>query len=586
MRTFTALTLFLLALTPAGAASRPAAHPFLDLDFEAPECSSSWRQGNTGQYDLVVDGSEPRSGRQNLEIRYATPRAWTSSDYAVQVQDFPLAEARGRTLRITAFLRAEGVTTGTTNLYGGVLDEQGEVVAFANLQDQGPRGDTPWTPYTIELDVPVNAQRVYFGVQLAGNGSLGVDGFSIQVDGRPWADGKPASLAPPTRQAVSWLRKQAIPFATVEAGNGFDDLQKLKKVIGDARIVSLGEQTHGTREFFRMKHRLTEFLASEMGFTLFAIEANMPEAYQVNRYVLTGQGDPRELLKGMYFWTWNTQEVLDMILWMRDFNQSGRGHIEFLGFDMQYTSVAATVARDLVAKVEPGYSGRAKDLINRVNAANGNGAASAADLAAAQELYDHLAQNRDGYLARASREEVDWGIQNARILLQDMQLLAGTVSRDESMADNVDWILEQNPDARIVLWAHNAHIAKSQGAMGSYIAGRYGPRAVSLGFAFDGGSYNARNYTSANGRVVANEALAPSPNSVEAYLNAAGLPGFILDLRKVPAGGPATWLKQPRPFREIGAVALRCASSAEVISNTFDGLIWIDQSSPSRLLPF
>ena len=57
--------------------------------------------------------------------------------------------------------------------------------------------------------------------------------------------------------------------------------------------------------------------SKEMGFTIFSIEANMPEAYAVNNYVLNGVGDPKQLLQGMYFWTWNTQEVLDMILWMR-----------------------------------------------------------------------------------------------------------------------------------------------------------------------------------------------------------------------------------------------------------------------------
>src|SRR6185312_15568712 len=133
------------------------------------------------------------------------------------------------------------------------------------------------------------------------------------------------STTKPAPAAVTWLRKQAIPIATAEAGNGFDDLQRLKKVVGNARIVALGEGTHGTHEFFQMKHRLVEFLASEMGFTLFAIEANLPEAARVNDYILNGRGDPREALKGLYFWTWNTQEVLDMIEWMRAFNQSGRG---------------------------------------------------------------------------------------------------------------------------------------------------------------------------------------------------------------------------------------------------------------------
>ncbi len=134
---------------------------------------------------------------------------------------------------------------------------------------------------------------------------------------------------------VGWLRDRAIPLQTVEAGRGFADLQPLKKIIGDARIVALGEATHGTREFFQLKHRMLEFLATEMGFTIFSIEANMPEAYRLNDYVLTGVGDPAALLRGMYFWTWDTEEVLDMIRWMRRFNETGKGKLEFTGFDMQ-----------------------------------------------------------------------------------------------------------------------------------------------------------------------------------------------------------------------------------------------------------
>ena len=140
------------------------------------------------------------------------------------------------------------------------------------------------------------------------------------------------------------------------AGHGFDDLQPLKKIVGDARIVALGEATHGTREFFQLKHRTVEFLASQMGFTIFSIEASMPEAYKLNDYVLKGEGDPAQLLKGMYFWTWDTQEVLDMVLWMREFNRSGRGHVVFTGFDMQYPAVANQIVHDFVARADPGYA--------------------------------------------------------------------------------------------------------------------------------------------------------------------------------------------------------------------------------------
>jgi len=105
------------------------------------------------------------------------------------------------------------------------------------------------------------------------------------------------------KAVVEWVGAHAVRLQTPEAGHGFADMQPLKKMIGDARIVSLGEATHGSREFFQLKHRMLEFLATEMGFTIFSIEANMPEAYRLNDYVLTGRGDPAKLIKGMYFWT-------------------------------------------------------------------------------------------------------------------------------------------------------------------------------------------------------------------------------------------------------------------------------------------
>jgi hypothetical protein len=164
-----------------------------------------------------------------------------------------------------------------------------------------------------------------------------------------------------TPEAVTkWIASQAIRLSAPEARHGFEDMQPLKKIIGDARIVSLGEATHGTREFFQMKHRMMEFLASEMGFTIFSIEANMPEAYKVNDYVLNGSGDPAKLLKGMYFWTWDTEEVLDMIRWMREFNQSGKGHVEFTGFDMQTPTVAVEIVRDFVSKYDPEFVDRVR----------------------------------------------------------------------------------------------------------------------------------------------------------------------------------------------------------------------------------
>jgi erythromycin esterase-like protein len=160
---------------------------------------------------------------------------------------------------------------------------------------------------------------------------------------------------PATPVEVDWVRKNAIVLDTVEAGHGFADLQPLKALIGNARIVALGEPTHGSREVFQMKHRLLEFLVEELGFTVFSIEANLPEAFDVGRYVLDGEGEPAALIRGMYFWTWSTEEVLQMVRWMREHNlaanaRRGASRIRFTGFDVQTPDVAAGIVQSYVEK--------------------------------------------------------------------------------------------------------------------------------------------------------------------------------------------------------------------------------------------
>ncbi len=83
-------------------------------------------------------------------------------------------------------------------------------------------------------------------------------------------------------QVTEWISDHAIQISTVEAGNGFKDLLPLGKIVGDARIVSLGEPTHGNREVFQLKHRLIEYLVTEKGFHIFALECPFGEAFDVN----------------------------------------------------------------------------------------------------------------------------------------------------------------------------------------------------------------------------------------------------------------------------------------------------------------
>ena len=411
------------------------------------------------------------------------------------------------------------------------------------------------------------------------NAEIPADRFAIPPEVRDLL-----SLDGPQPAQTEWLRQNAVPFDTVEAESGFEDLEPLKTLIGDARIVALGEATHGSREIFQMKHRLIEFLASEMGFTIFSIEANMPEAYRVNDYVLCGEGDPRELIRGMYFWTWSTMEVLDMVEWMRKFNELGQGRIEFTGFDMQYPAVAISLVIDFLTEVDPEYAQEIQgqyELISTWNDSSRRGqthegmdAGIAADIS--NDVMARLEQNRQQYLASKSVSEMDWALQNARVVSQCVQMTGKNVmARDQSMANNVSWILQHNPDAKIILWAHNGHVGNLQSMMGNHLEDSYGDDYIPIGFATYAGTYSAMS----DGDLGVHDLEVPPEESIEAFFEATGQPRLILDLRLAEADAPeSNWLTQPRPLRSIGAMAMESQFISHSTAGLFEILIYIQDT--------
>src|SRR5437588_8819615 len=143
--------------------------------------------------------------------------------------------------------------------------------------------------------------------------------------------------APPLSATQTWIKQHAIVLNSTDPRASLDDLPPLQAVIGMASLVGLGEATHGSHEIFTMKHRLLEFLVEQMGFTMFAMEGSWSAGEQINRYVLTGQGDAATVLQQFHQWIWNTQEVLDMLHWMRAYNADSHHlqKISFAGFDCQ-----------------------------------------------------------------------------------------------------------------------------------------------------------------------------------------------------------------------------------------------------------
>lgn len=152
-----------------------------------------------------------------------------------------------------------------------------------------------------------------------------------------------------------WLSANALPLAAPCAGDPYEDLQSLHEVLKGVRVVGLGESTHGTREFFQLKHRLLEFLVRERGFRAPAMEAGESAALAVDAYVGGAPGDAVRLVSRLDFRTWRTREILAMVQWMREHNRTvpAAERVRFVGIDPQRCADSAAAVGAFLEEAAP-----------------------------------------------------------------------------------------------------------------------------------------------------------------------------------------------------------------------------------------
>jgi erythromycin esterase len=410
------------------------------------------------------------------------------------------------------------------------------------------------------------------------------------------------------KEVTAWMKRAAIPLVSVSPTEGLKDMTPLGAVIGNARIVAMGEATHGTREFFQLKHRMLEFLVEKKGFTLFGIEANWPESLAVNEYVLNGTGDAAQVLDGLYFWTWNTEEVLDLIRWMRRYNQDPKHtkKVKFFGFDMQVAHLAARNVEMYLAKVDPGEARVAAKLLAPVSdAKRERESANYKSIFFWQKmderigyLLEQLEGRKKAYVDASSLSEWTFAEHNLESVRQaaetySVDRLSNSSPRDGAMAANVKWILDQEgPDAKIMLWAHNGHVATAKlgagDSMGMILREMYGEEMVVCGLAFGQGSFQALE----RGRGLRQFTVGPAnPGTLEAAMSATGIPVFAIDLRSAPStGAVGTWLNEQQQMRNIGAIYSEGSSDMNMFSSgvdrhTFDVMFFVERTTAARENP-
>jgi erythromycin esterase-like protein len=365
------------------------------------------------------------------------------------------------------------------------------------------------------------------------------------------------------------------------------DHRPLLDQVGNARLVLLGEGSHGTHDFYSERAEITKRLIVEKGFGAVAVEADWPDAYRVNRYV-RGEGDDRDAnaaLSGFErfpTWMWRNTVVLDFVEWLRNANESRTENAKtgFFGLDLYSLFNSMRTVVEYLERVDPEAAKRARyryscfEHFGEDSQAYGYVASFDLSRSCEDEAVNQLVEMERRameYLSRSGGDDFFDAEQNARLVKNAEEyyrsMFRGRQSswnlRDTHMAETVDSLiayLERHRRApKIVVWAHNSHLgdarATEMGARGELNVGqlirqKYGSDAVLVGFTTYTGTVTAATDWDDPGE---QKRVRPAlPDSYELGFHDLGIPRFFLQLGDSAAR--AALLAKPRLERAIGVI--------------------------------
>jgi erythromycin esterase-like protein len=400
---------------------------------------------------------------------------------------------------------------------------------------------------------------------------------------------------------------------------GSQDYIPLMEMIGDARIVLIGEASHGTHEFYRERARLTQQLILEKGFNAVAVEADWPDSYEVNRYVrgIDENHNAKDALNGFQrfpTWMWRNQDVLEFIAWLKGYNDEQeieRQKVGFYGLDLysMFTSIQAVI--QYLEKLDPEAAAKARNRyacfdrferdLQDYGLMSAYGLSKNCEDEVVKQLID-LRQHAWDYLhgdGQVAQEAFFNAEMNARLARNAEQyyrsMFRGRMDswnlRDTHMFETLTSLmnhLSPQGDAKIVVWAHNSHIGNASatelGRVGEFNIGqlakeRFKDFATLIGFStYTGTVTAASDWDAPTERKQVRKAI---PHSYEDLFHQVGIPNFLL----LPNSNPQLYraLQEPRLQRAIGVIyqprTERQSHYFEaVLPRQFDAVIHMDET--------
>ncbi|GAA3487535.1 erythromycin esterase family protein [Streptomyces cremeus] len=417
---------------------------------------------------------------------------------------------------------------------------------------------------------------------LAATAVLAPAAFAAPAAGRP-----PLSPAAPAAKsgraaAIRALERAAHPLRSTDPAGRTGDLRALGAMIGNAKVVGLGEATHGSHEFFTMKERVFRHLVEEKGFTTFALEMSWTAGLRIDEFLQGGAGDARLVAKEALAGSpWEREEFVSLLTWMRRHNdRHPRRRVHFMGNDVGAPKLGDAVFERVVSYVRahrPQDLARLEALYAQLRPLDDVFAYLRRPLAerrrnavTARQAFDLVVAAKGGGRGAnggGGGEAHEWAEQHARNIHQTFVFASLDLSdprsvseaehfRDQAMAANTVWWHRRTGD-KMLLSAHNGHVGYLSTdpvmyptTQGVYLREALGDGYAAIGFTFAQGSFlTATTLGSPWNKVTVPAATA---DMQEHTLDRVHHRNYYVDLRTLPAAG-RSWLDTPRPVYDAGS---------------------------------
>jgi erythromycin esterase len=408
---------------------------------------------------------------------------------------------------------------------------------------------------------------------------------------------------------ISWIRANHHAIRATAAGgpvpDDYADLQFLKRVIGERRIVQIGESHHSVAEYGRVKTRLIKFLHEQMGFDVLAFESSIYECYAAD----IRQMSPTDALFSTIFSVWAFEDVLPLFEYLKQTHSTPRP-LALTGFDPQISSAAGAATRPaflerVVGVLDPGYAREVarfdRQFVDRIQ---GEGPAYANEeeerlVAFYTRLSDYLETNSEA-LARAFpgdaspliAQRVAWSSAKLAQLLSayhndpgDVTLQGHMAIRDRAMADNLTFLARRlYPDKKIIVWAANIHVRHANQqttwvfpTMGGWLRERFRDELYTIGLYPNRGTVpGGRNLFTID---------PAEPGTMERLLSDAGSAQLFVDLLSQQENDGTRWMFEPMLSRDASISGPQAMLPVLIVPrDQYDGLLFIDRVSAPRFL--